>query len=132
MLLTREQILAIDDLERVEVPIPEWGGAVYVRILTGAERDFVSGCMLDADGTLLPAQERLKHYRARVVALSTCDAQGTALFTLADLEALSRKAGRALDRIVEAAEKLNAMTASEVEQLAKNCAPTPDAASGSA
>ena len=37
--LNREAILAAEDLPRELVEVPEWGGAVYVRALTGAERD---------------------------------------------------------------------------------------------
>ena len=38
-MLTREQILGLSDLPREEVRIPEWGGVVFVRALTGSERD---------------------------------------------------------------------------------------------
>ena len=36
-MLTKEAILAADDLPREKVDVPEWGGEVYVRALTGAQ-----------------------------------------------------------------------------------------------
>ena len=38
-MLTREQILQSDDLPRETVPVPEWGGSVRIRTLSGADRD---------------------------------------------------------------------------------------------
>src|SRR5947199_100548 len=39
-LLTREQMLAADDLHREFVEVPGLGGGVWVRTLTGTERDY--------------------------------------------------------------------------------------------
>ena len=38
MSLTRHAILEAPDIETREVPVPEWGGTVYLRALTGAQR----------------------------------------------------------------------------------------------
>ena len=38
-LLSKEQILAAEDLPHKDVPVPEWKGTVRVRALTGFERD---------------------------------------------------------------------------------------------
>ncbi len=38
-MLTREQILQSDDLPRETVQVPEWGGEVQVRTMTGTDRD---------------------------------------------------------------------------------------------
>ena len=37
--LDKAAILTADDLGRREVAVPEWGGTVLIRGLTGAERD---------------------------------------------------------------------------------------------
>ena len=39
MALTADQILAADDMGLKEVNVPEWGGSVYIRVMTVGERD---------------------------------------------------------------------------------------------
>src|SRR5688572_17981670 len=39
MSLTKEQILAADDRPTVPVETPEWGGTVYLRVISAMERD---------------------------------------------------------------------------------------------
>ena len=69
----RDEILGYDDLAREPVLIPEWGNkTVYVRIMTGAERDWLDAASLDEQGSPLSVQERLANYRGRLVALTTC------------------------------------------------------------
>ena len=38
-LLTKDQILAVADIEYRTVAVPEWGGEVRIRSMTGADRD---------------------------------------------------------------------------------------------
>jgi hypothetical protein len=58
--------------------------------------------------------------RATVCAMSIVDESGKRLFSESDIEALGRKSYKALDRVKTAAEKLNALTADEVDELEKN------------
>ena len=45
--LTREQILKADDMTTERVPVPEWGGEVLVKSLTGRQRDEFEGSMIE-------------------------------------------------------------------------------------
>lgn len=121
-MLTRDQILAADDLKRQAVAVPEWGGDVYVRMLTGGERDAfeVSAELKDR-----------KNIRAKLLSLTVCDEAGVRLFTDADILALTGKSAAALERLFEAAMKLNRIGAKDVEELEKNSESGPRAASGS-
>ena len=38
-ILSKEAILAADDLPREKVNVPEWGGEVLVRTMSGTDRD---------------------------------------------------------------------------------------------
>lgn len=131
-MLSREQILGMDDLEREEVFIPEWQGSIFVRVMTGEESGWLEGCSFDEQGEVLSAQDRLAHYRGRLAVLTACHADGSSLFVLSDAERLGKKAGKALDRIVEVARRLNRITPEEIETLTKNSVATTDAAPGSA
>ena len=50
MRLSREDILKAEDLPTEEVPVPEWGGSVLVRGLTGRERDLFETSMMVRQG----------------------------------------------------------------------------------
>jgi len=131
MLLTREQILQANDLPRERVPVPEWGGELFVRTMTGSERDaFESESVIfESKGRTAPNMDALNQTRARLCARTICDEQGQRLFSDADVAALGAKSSAALDRVYEAASRLNKISTQDVEELAKNSASAPGGAS---
>jgi hypothetical protein len=117
MVLTASQIFEADDIQRIEVEIPEWGGSVYVRTLTGAERDKFEASMLDAEGRA----ERVANLRARLAVLVCCDADGKRIFSTDETAVpLGKKSAAALDRIWDAARTLNRMDDASIEEAEKN------------
>lgn len=131
-MLSREDILGCDDLVRERVEIPEWNhGVVYVRVMTGAERDWLDAASLTTEGEPKSVEERLAGWRGRLVAATACHEDGRSLFNLADAPALGKKAARALDRIVDVAQRLNAITQHEVEVLTGTLKNDHDGGSGS-
>ena len=101
MELSREQILGADDLKIEEMEVPEWGGSICVRVMTGAERNqFVKDILeLEDSGDLA--------IRIKLCSIVVVNAQGKRLFTEEDIEALSEKSSQVLDRIYRKAEVLN-------------------------
>lgn len=108
-----------------ELFIPEWGLTVWVRTLTGEQRDRYEATV--ADGV---SQGR-EHFRARFAAQVCCDADGAFIFTGADVEWLTKKNAAALNRILDAGLRLSGMTAADVDGLEKNSDGDPSADSGS-
>jgi len=117
-ILTRDLILQANDLRRELVEVPEWGGVVYVRSLTGAERDRFEASILRMNG--VEPQMRFENFRARMVAMTIVDSDGKQLFSEADIEALATKNAAALERVFKTAQKLSGFTKEDVEELAKN------------
>lgn len=114
-MLTRDQILAAADRKIEAVECPEWGGTVYVRSLSGMERDDLElsvSTAMKAGGSV--------NARARFAAAFLCDDSGAAIFTAADIELLGGKSAAVLERVWNAGQKLNALNPSAVEDLAKN------------
>ena len=111
----RAKLLALDDMEREQLHIPEWGQTVYVRVMTAAEREGLEVAVFEAR-----SRKEALTYRAHVAVATVCDAEGVLLFTHADIPALAKKSGKALMRIVAASERLNALTEAAVEEKAKN------------
>ncbi|WLQ15649.1 hypothetical protein O5O45_06930 [Hahella aquimaris] len=117
--LNKAQILSAQDIECVDVDVPEWGGTVRVALMSGAARDDYEGSLirLAADGT---AQRDLTNIRAKLVAVCLVDDNGERLFSESDVKALGAKSCAALDRVYHVAARLNRLTQGEVEDAAKN------------
>jgi len=111
-ILSKEAILAADDLPREKVNVPEWGGEVLVRTMSGTDRDAFESSLLEQDG-------RMENVRARLVALTLCDAHGDRLFVDSEIAALGRKSARALDRVFSVAQRLNGIGVGQVDAAKK-------------
>ena len=107
-LLGRDQILTAQDLPTVDVEVPEWGGTVRVRMMTGGERDAFEAGTITRHGKKI--EQNLVNIRARLVALCVVDEKGQRLFSEADAAALGQKSAAALNRVFNAAQQLNALT----------------------
>lgn len=117
--LTREGILDTKDIGEELVHVPEWGGTVLVRGLTGTERDeFEQSCVR---GRGKKAEVNLRNFRAKLVVLCARTPDGASrLFLEDDAEALGRKSAAAISRIFEPAARLSGLTDEDMEELAGN------------
>lgn len=122
MLLTRTQILEADDIKIEIVPVPEWGGDVAVRGLSGVERDAFEETILSFDAKR-KARMNLRNARAKLVAQSVVDPETKQLlFGEKDVAALGRKSAAALSRVYAVAQRLSGIGDEDVEELLKNSA----------
>lgn len=118
MYLSRDDILKAQDLVTEDVDVPEWGGAVRVKALSGAERDRFEASIIGENTK--SKRRNLANLRARLVALAVVDEEGENIFRFSDVEALGKKSAAALDRIFDAAMRLSGMRDEDVEELAEN------------
>lgn len=116
----RERILAADDRQFEEIWVPEWDEHVRVRGLTGAERDSYEASITDQRSGSMNTRVIITNLRAKLVALSIVDEDGSRVFSEKDVVALGGKSARALQRIFEVCQKLNALTDEDVDELTKN------------
>lgn len=117
--LTRELILGVLDLPTKDVEVPEWGGVVRVRAMTGAERDKFEADMLTEKGEA--KRDKFINVRAKLCAQVIVGDDGvTSLFTEKDVEALGKKSARALSRVFDAARALSGFTEEDVKELEGN------------
>ena len=121
-LLTKKQILEADDLSRERVPVPEWGGDVFVKSLTGSERDTFEGAVarVNRSGKNRQVTYNVENIRARLCALTIVDDKGVRMFTDAEIGALGKKSAAALNRVFEVAQRLSGLTDDDIEALEKN------------
>lgn len=117
MALNKEEILSAQD-HRVELlKVPEWKGEVYIRVISGFERDALEASIRNPR---TGQSTNLDDFRSKFAALVISDENGTRLFNDGDIVKLGEKSSTALDSILEAGMKLNKVTSDDVEDMVKN------------
>lgn len=111
-LLTKAEILAANDIVTETVKVPEWGGAVRVRSMTGEERDYFETRLWDVD-----SEARRKNFRASLLAYSIVDESGNLLFTEEEIDALGSKSAKALIRVYDVAARLSKLTKADEDEI---------------
>lgn len=112
--LTKDQILAADDLGLLEVEVPEWGGSVFIRVMSVGERDSYE------NDWMVNKSKGVDNFRSKFLQRVLCDEKGELLFTPAELPTLAKKSASVMGRLWEAAMAHNKLTDADVEELAKN------------
>ena len=116
-LLSREQVLAAEDVKCRDVEVPEWGGTVRVRVMSGAQRDRYEQMVEDQRSG---KKVDVRGLTVALVILTLVDEEGKPLFTLADLDAVNAKNAAVINRLFRVAQELNALSEEEIEGLAGN------------
>lgn len=122
-LLDRAALLAKENLKIEKVEFPD-GSYVCVRMMTGRERDrFEKSLMeekVDKDG-IITYKQTMEDFRAKLAVNVLCDDNGVNLLKFDDYRMLSTNMSAArLIKIVDAAQKLNAIDEKTKENLVKN------------
>lgn len=117
-LLSGEEILAALDAKFEDVEVPEWGGHVRIKALTGQERDAFEASTIERRGKSV--RQNLQNLRARLVAYCAIDADGNRLFQPYQVELLGQKSAAALDRLFAVAQRLSKLSDEDVEVLVEN------------
>ena len=126
--LGRDAILGAQDIRTEDVLVPEWGGTVKVRGMTGTQRNAFEKSITREK----PAGNRTarrtgqttteiiaEEVKTRLVAWCVVDEHGTRVFHDDDLQALNEKSASALEKIVDAAMRLSGMDEEDVSQMAE-------------
>ena len=126
-LLNKAAILGANDLKHEDVPVPQWGGVVRVRMMTGADRDEFRQMAAEYEDGIPPAR-----FAAILLMLTCVDESGARMFTLDDIAALEGKSAGSVDIPAAVAMRLNGFGAQAVEDAEKNSASGQSDDSGSA
>jgi len=117
--LSKEDIFAADDLRTEEVKVPEWGGVVRIRELSGTELDAYQASMMTRapNGDMVPSMGNM---RAKLVTRSIIDDDGNPVFNELDIGRLGQKSGVALGRVYERAAELSGITKESEDAAGKD------------
>lgn len=115
----KDEIFGLNDREYQEVDVPEWGRTVWIRALSGSERDRYESSLARMDrkkGGMVPD---LVNSRARLVAMSVVESEGSQnrVFGDDDVLKLGGKSAKALTRIWKAACELSGLSEAEIEEI---------------
>jgi hypothetical protein len=111
MALSKAKILAANDVKLEKVHVPEWGDDVYIKTLSGTDRDLFEEAY---------SGEKMKNFRARFLVLTLCDETGERLFSDGEVDQLGKKSAFVINRLFEKAWSLNAFRDADVEALGKD------------
>ncbi len=125
--LNRDDILAVKDIEVELVEVPEWDGVVYVKGMTGTERDRFETSIVEQRGK--NTKVSMENIRAKLAAESICDEDGKRLFSVKDINALGEKSASALQRVFDVAQRLSGITGEDVEELTEEMDANPSGGS---
>lgn len=118
----RRTILDAHDMTRQKVHVKEWGVDVWVRTLTGAERDRMESQWIKRRSMSGRADGDNAEFRAFIACWCCVDADGKQIFdTHSDIVALGKKCAAGIIKIFAAADALNGFSGVQVEELAGNC-----------
>ncbi len=114
-LLSKADILKIQDLKYKDVNVPEWGGTIRLSSLSGTARAQFEASIIDKDGKV-----SYKNMKLKLVAASIVDSQGNLMFDDSTLDQLGKKSATVIDRLYSIVEEINVIGDDNVEDLAKN------------
>lgn len=120
--LTRDALLEKQPLTIEKVDLGE-NTFVYVREMTGRERDQFERSMyiVQGSGKDTKIENRWEDFRAKLAVRTICDIDGSLILKLNDYVTLSSNMGAGrLEKIVNAAQKLNKITEEDKKGLVKN------------
>lgn len=129
MALTKDAILKAEDVTTEEVQVPEWGGSVLIKGLTGRQRDEFEASILERRGRQMVTNTA--NIRAKLAARCMVDEKGERLFTDAEAAELGEKSAAPIDRVYEAAARLSGLSEQDVEDLAEDFGEAPGSSSSS-
>lgn len=129
-LLSRDAILGAVDVQVEDIEVPEWGGTVRIRGLSGTERDEYEAWIISGKGR--NRDINLRNSRAKLVALCVVDEQGSRVFDPGDVAALGKKSAIALQRVFDKAAALSGLDDDALEKIQDDLGNAPSDDSGSA
>lgn len=113
--LDRSAILTSPDVQTEELNVPEWGGWLRVRGLTGKQRDEYETSITIGKGKNQEINTR--NARAKLVVMCLVDEAGQPLFSRQDVVALGEKSAAALQRVFDVARRLSGLSEEDMEEL---------------
>lgn len=123
-----DDILSLDDRPKIEVEVPEWNVKVYLRAMTGHDREAW-------EAHVAPSQEggrpNIQGMRSKMVASCIVGEDGKRIFNVADEVKLASRSAAVIERLFDKCMELNGLTEEDEKKLVENFSETPSEPSSS-
>lgn len=120
--LSREDILTADDGSQKRIEVKKWGGDVYIKSFTVAERAKFETSVMGDDGQ--PDATMVLGLFERAIVLGVVNEAGESLFTEAHIGALGKKDATTLRAVAQEVLDFNGIGEDKAKKIAKNSEPT--------
>lgn len=127
--LNRDNVLGAKDIKIEQVDVPEWGGHVFVKGMTGVARGHMEVAITEGRGE--DREVNLSRLRAAIAAVTICNEDGELLFTTEDIAALNEKSAGALQRVFDVSNRLSGTSKDDVKELSEELEKNPSGDSAS-
>jgi hypothetical protein len=105
-----DEILAADDCDLLDLPVEKWGKKIYLRSLSGAERNIV----------VKLSSGDVDMFQRKVLQFGIADAQGKPIFGDKQIAGLMAKNGKLLEEIAVAILEHNGLKGDAVDKEKKS------------
>jgi len=119
-ILSKDDILQARDVVIEAIEVPEWGGTVYVRSISAAERGLVEEGAAKFKENKGKNDSFARTFTVKMASMAMCDESGKRLFEEKDVIALQQKNAAVISRIAEVAQRLSGFSKQDIEELEKN------------
>lgn len=117
--LSKDEILAMDDIPTEEVIVPEWKNRkVLISGLTAAGRNAYQASLTEMHGN--KQKLKLEHATAKLLVRAIVNEKRQPIFTETDIIRLGTKSSAVLERLAKIASRLSGMDEEVAAQTAKN------------
>lgn len=120
-ILSAAEINAVQDAVNETVPVPEWGGEVIIKGMTGTERDAFEA-LVRPKGVV-----DLTNYRAKLLVRVMVNEQGTRIYGDVDAGVLGKRSAAVIDRLYDVAARMSGLAEADTEELEGNSGAEPTA-----
>ncbi len=122
--LTRKAVLEAVDITTMEVDVPEWGGKVLIKSMSGAEKSAYEKSLIEGKGK--DVRQNISNHHSKLLARCICGEDGKRLFVESDIDALGNKSAVVLERLVKIAAEFNKMDEGAAAETLKNSETIPN------
>lgn len=127
-ILNKQDVSQAKDIVIEEHPVAEWGGSVYVRSLSAAERG-----LIENDAAQYKESKGkgsfARTFTVKMALLGMCDADGKRMFDDNEIGLLQEKNALAISAVAEHVQRLSGFSKADLEELEKNSVEAQPAAS---
>lgn len=113
----RDQFVALKR-KQTKAELPEINGEVYIREMSGDERDVYEAEQYKINGKSLEVNR--KQARARLITKCLVDVEGNRVFHDDEVDIVGSIPASTLDKLFSVAVKLNGFSSNDLDDLAKN------------